>query len=292
MKLLITGASGLFGSKLAELAIRKNYTVYSVYSQHPPTYGTPIQLDISDKKHVETTFKQVNPKIVVHAAALTDVDKYELEKKLAWKINVDGTDNVVEASKKSQAFLVYISTDYVFDGETGMYKENDSAAPINYYGLTKLKAEEHVKKLGEYCIARASVIYGSIPAAGKVNFALWLTNKLKRKEEVKIVTDQWNSPTLNTNLAEMVLEIVERKIKGTYHLAGATRINRYDFSKLIARKFNLDTNLITPNLTKEFSWTAKRPKDSSLNIEKAQHALKNKPLKTNQALERMKRETR
>ena len=291
LKLLITGASGLFGSKIAELATARNCVVYSGYSRDQPACGNPTQFDVSDKNRVEEAFKKVNPEIVVHAAALTDVDKCEINKELAWKINVEGTRNIVEAAKTSRAFLIYISTDYVFNGETGRYKETDKPEPINYYGLTKLKAEEVVDNLiNEYCIARASVIYGSTPAAGKVNFALWLLNKLKRNEQTKIVTDQWNAPTLNTNLAEMTLEIVERKLTGTFHLSGATRINRYDFAKQIAQTFNLDTDLITPSTSEEFSWVAKRPRDSSLNTTKAQQTLKKQPLQINQALESMKHE--
>jgi dTDP-4-dehydrorhamnose reductase len=291
VKLLITGASGLLGSKLCELAIGKNYEVYSAYSQHKPLHGAPIQFDVSDKDAVEKIFKKVNPEAVVHAAALTNVDKCESEKELAWKINVEGTENIAESCEKHRAFLVYISTDYVFDGEKGMYKENDKPAPINYYGLTKLKGEESVEKLADqHCIARSSVIYGSIPATRKINFALWILDKLERKEKVKIVTDQWNSPTLNTNLANMVLEVLERKLTGIFHLAGATRLSRYEFTRFLAEIFRLDTNLISPASSKEIPWTAKRPRDSSLNVERAHRTLKNKPLKILAALEKMKNE--
>ena len=145
LKLLITGASGLFGSKLAEIATGKNYEVYSGYSQDRPIYGTAVQFDISDKNKVEETFKKIDPEVVVHAATLTDVDKCETNKELAWKINVEGTKNIADAAKKSHSFLIYISTDYVFNGEKGQYKETDITDPVNYYGLTKLKAEELVK---------------------------------------------------------------------------------------------------------------------------------------------------
>lgn len=291
LNLLITGASGLFGSKLAEIAAEKNYSVYSGYSQDRPAYGTAVQFDVSHKNRVEETFKKVNPEVVVHAATLTDVDKCEANKELAWKINVEGTKNIVEAAKTSHAFLVYISTDYVFNGEKGQYKETDAPGPVNYYGLTKLKAEELVQCLiNESCIARASVIYGASPAAGKINFALWLINKFKKNERAKTLTDQWNSPTLNTNMAEMTLEIIERKLTGTYHISGATRISRYDFAKLVAQTFNLNTDLITPTTLADFSWVAKRPRDSSLDTSKAQQTLKNKPLQIQQALELLKKE--
>jgi dTDP-4-dehydrorhamnose reductase len=289
MKLLITGASGLYGSKLAEHAVSKQHQVYSVHSQHPTTFGIPIQLDVTDKQKVHEEFQKVQPEVVVHAASMTDVDKCELNKELAWKINVDGACNVVQAAKASNAFLLYISTDYVFDGETGCYRETDQPSPISYYAYTKLKAEEYVKDtMSEYCIARPSVIYGANPAAGKINFALWLLNKLKNKEQAKVFVDQWNSPTLNTSLADMTLEVAERRLTGIYHLSGASRISRYDFAVSLARTFGLDESLLVPTALKDFSFPAKRPKDSSLNTAKAEQTLRSKPLKVGQALERLK----
>lgn len=291
MKLLITGAGGLLGSRLAELAVRKNLEVYSAYRQHQPSYGIPLQLDVSDRNHVEKIFRKVNPDAVVHAAALTDVDKCELNKELAWRINVNGTENIAKSCKKHNAFLIHISTDYVFNGEKGNYQETDKPDPINNYGLTKLTSEERVKNLTEeYCIARSSVVYGAIPAGGKVNFALWLLGKLKKNNGTKIITDQWNSPTLNTNLANMILEVIARKLTGTLHLAGATRISRYEFSKLLANTFGLNPDLITPASSQELQWTARRPRDSSLDVTKASDLLNEKPLKLNHAFEILKEE--
>jgi len=124
----------------------------------------------------------------VHAAALTDVDLCEKDKNLAFNVNVLGTKNVVEACKKVNAHLVYISTDYVFSGEKGYYSEQDETNPLNYYGFTKLEGEKIVESSNlSYLIARASVIYGSRPAAGKVNFALWAIEKLKKGDYSEVV---------------------------------------------------------------------------------------------------------
>ena len=273
MKLLITGASGLYGSKLAKLALAKGIEVYSSDIQSLSVYGNFVKLDISGKQQVEEAFKTIKPDVVVHAATLTDVDKCETNKELAWKVNVEGTKNIVEAAQSAGSFLIYISTDYVFSGEKGNYKETDKPDPINYYGLTKLKAEEIVQTQPEYFIARPSVIYGSTPAAGKVNFALWLIETLRKGEHVKIVTDQWNTPTLNTNLAEMTLEVIERRLTGIYHLCGATRVSRFEFATKIAEAFSLNTGLIDKVLSSQFTWPAKRPADSSLDTSKAQKTL-------------------
>jgi dTDP-4-dehydrorhamnose reductase len=291
VKLLVTGASGLLGTRICQLATRQSYEVYSAHSEHIPQFGTPIKLDITDSTALKQIFDKTKPDVIVHSAALTDVDKCEKEKDLAWKINVESTSNIAQLCHKHNSFLVYVSTDYVFNGEKGNYKETEQTAPINNYGLTKLKGEERIKQSeAEYCIARASVIYGSIPATGKVNFALWLIERLGKKEETKTVTDQWNSPTLNTNLAEMILEIAEKRITGTFHLAGATRLSRHEFAQKIAEKFNLDKSLLTPVSSETMSWIAKRPRDTSLNVEKAKQTLNNKPLQISEALSRLRKE--
>jgi len=288
LKLLITGASGLYGSKLAQIALSKNYEVYSSDIQELSVYGYFVKLDISGKAQVDEVFQTIKPDVVVHAATLTDVDKCELNKELAWKVNVEGTKNIVEAAKAKGSFLIYISTDYVFGGETGRYKETDAPNPINYYGVTKLKAEEIVKTQKEYFIARPSVMYGSTPAAGKVNFALWIIENLRKGEHVKIVTDQWNTPTLNTNLAEMTLEVIERKLTGIYHLCGATRLSRFKFAEQIADVFSLDKGLIDKVLSSQFTLPAKRPMDSSLDTSKAQQIMQHKPLEMDMALKQLK----
>lgn len=279
------------GSKIANIASEKGYEPYSGYNEHEVTKGTPIKLDICNKKMVEKAFEIIRPEAVVHAAAMTNVDKCEEDQDLAQRVNVEGTRNIIEASERYNAFLIYVSTDYVFSGEEGMYKEMDIPIPINYYGLTKLKGERLVASSSiEWCIARPSVIYGSMSAAGKVNFALWVLNKLKENESMKIITDQWVSPTLNTNLAEMILEIIERKLTGIYHLAGATPINRYDFSTLLADTFGLYKTLISPAKSSEMKWLAKRPKNTSLNVDKALKTLQCKPLKIHEAFIKLKEE--
>ncbi|MBS7605785.1 dTDP-4-dehydrorhamnose reductase [Candidatus Bathyarchaeota archaeon] len=291
MSVLITGSGGLLGSKLAEILSERGYIIYSGYYSNKPLRGIPINLDVSSEESVREAFKISRPEVVVHAAALTNVDKCEIDKELAWNTNVVGTRNIAKASEEYNALLIYISTDYIFKGDKGMYKEEDKPEPINYYGLTKLKGEEEVKSLvSNYLIARASVIYGAMPASGKTNFALWIIENLKRGEKIKVVVDQWNSPTLNTSLAEMISEAIERKITGTYHLAGATRISRYDFAKQLAKTFDLREDLIMPVSSDEISWTARRPKDSSLDVSKALKTFHNKPLNIKDAMEKLREE--
>jgi dTDP-4-dehydrorhamnose reductase len=179
----------------------------------------------------------------------------------------------------------------VFNGEKGLYSEEDQPDPINYYGYTKLKAEEAVRSiLNDHCIVRTSVIFGSKPAAGKINFALWVLESLKQKRRINIVIDQINSPTLNTRLAEAILEILDRRLTGLYHIAGATPISRYDFACLLAEEFKLERELIQPTTSDKINWVAKRPKNASLNVAKAQRSLKKKPLDIRDAIRILREE--
>ncbi|MEM2219681.1 MAG: dTDP-4-dehydrorhamnose reductase [Candidatus Korarchaeum sp.] len=291
MRILVTGAGGLLGSKLAELALKLGYEVYSGYLTHEPTHGIPLRFDIRDRDALRRAFNGCKPEAVIHTAALTDVDKCEVDKGLAWSINVEGTRNVAKLSREYGVFLLYVSTDYVFRGDRGMFKEMDEPDPINYYGLTKLEGErEIINTVEEFCIARASVIYGARPSSGKVNFATWVIEKLRSGDIVSIVADHWNSPTLNTNLARMIIEVVERRLTGVYHLAGATRISRYEFAKLIAEEFGLNGELIRPITMDEVGWIASRPRDSSLDVSKAMETLQNKPSTIKEALRVLREE--
>jgi dTDP-4-dehydrorhamnose reductase len=247
-------------------------------------------LDITSPNRVFTTFSEFKPDVVVHAASETNVDKCETKKEQAWKINVEGTRNIAEACQKVGAKLVYISTDYVFDGEKGLYDEEDKPNPVNYYGLTKLEGEKQVINYCEnYAILRTSVLYGWHP--WKQNFATWIINKLKQRQEITVVEDHYNTPTLADNLAEMALEVAEKDLRGVYHASGNERISRYEFAKQIAETFNLNSSLIKPvKMSQVAAWIAKRPRDSSLDSGKIQKKLKMKPLNITEGLNKMKEE--
>lgn len=285
MRVLVTGGSGLLGSKIAEVARDRGYEVVSGYVDHRPQIGEGLKLDLADPDDVRRNILGSEADLVFHAAALTDVDKCEVERDLATKINVRGTELVRDAARDLGAFFVFASTDYVFDGNRGYYREDDPTNPINHYGQTKLMGER-----GCDCVARTCVIYGAKPASGKVNFALWLIEKLRDGKEVRIVTDQYITPTLNTNLAKMMLEAGERRLRGIWHMAGATRISRYDFALEIAREFGLDPSLVIPSKMSEMRWRARRPADSSLDTSKATRILEEKPLSLKESLKILREE--
>lgn len=277
MKLIITGASGLLGGKLVKLAIDVGHEVYSVYKTHPPIDGRAERIDLTDGAAVDKFVVKRSPEVVIHAASVTDVDLCEVEPELAARVNTEATRFVAEACRRVGAFLVYLSTDYVFDGLRGNYKEQDEPHPINAYGYSKLFGEQQVRRCGnDFCIARTSVVYGW-GRDYRPNFAAWIFHRLEQNRKVEVVTDQYASPTLNSNLAKMLLEVVERRLQGVWHLAGSTRTNRYEFAILLAQRCGFNEKLLVPVESHSVAWKAKRPFDSSLDVTKALETLNNKP---------------
>jgi dTDP-4-dehydrorhamnose reductase len=293
MRILFTGSNGLLGTPLVSLCIARGHEVFSGYAAGTPQpSGTPIPIDLTDHASLQKAFEQSRPEAVFHLAAMTDVDRCEVEKKLASRVNEEGTRAVAVLAKKAGAKLVNVSTDYVFSGTAGLYKEDEATLPINHYGYTKLMAEEAVVESGaEYLTIRPSVIYGVQPAMGKVNFALWVYESLKAGKEIRLLTDQYVSPTLNLPLTEMMLEACEKGLGGIYHMSGATRISRFGFGMEIAEAFGFNPELLKPAVMEQFQgkWIARRPPDSSLDTSKAAAALEHKPLTIGQALAEFRR---
>jgi len=303
MRFLISGAGGLLGSKLAEVAIAAGHVVFAGYSSAPPPCGTPVRLDLTDPDSIKSALRASAPDVVFHCAALTDVDRCEAERELALRINAEGTERFAKSASEFAPLFVYVSTDYVFDGSRGMYSESDQVSPVNFYGYTKLLGERHALSCSKKAlVARTSVIYGACPSRGKVNFALWITESLLQSRPIALLTDQWVSPTLNSSLARMLLEAAERGLTGVYHLAGASRVSRYEFGLSLARAFGFKLGLggingggdsaLKPALMSDFvgKWVARRPRDSSLDVSKASSTLDEKPLPLGLSIEEFKKE--
>jgi dTDP-4-dehydrorhamnose reductase len=288
VRILITGASGLLGAELSRASSEAGHETFSSYSSHRPLFGEPVCIDLIILDSIIEQVRSVKPEVIVHAAAITDVDLCEREKKLAYEVNGLATGKIAQAAEQLGAYMAYVSTDYVFDGTQGSYDEDAPTGPVNYYGESKLVGENLVKSFANVsCIARTSVIYG-FGREHRPNFLTWLVTKLRAKERVRVVTDQIASPTFNKNLAEMLLEVVERRYSGVIHLAGATHIDRYSFALKAAAALQLDHTMIEPIQTSELNWIAKRPRDSSLDVRQAKKLLKKKPLLLDQALELVK----
>ncbi|MFH0848876.1 MAG: dTDP-4-dehydrorhamnose reductase [archaeon] len=289
-RILVTGASGLLGSRLFEI-LSKDHDVTPtdvIPVPKPQAHAGFVKMDISDRDEVFRVLREFSPAVVVHAAAATNVDKCETDKEWAKAINSVGTRNVAEGSAKIGAKLIYISTDYIFDGEKGYYTEEDKPNPVNHYGLTKLEGEEHVEEACEaFAIARTSVPYGW--HLKKLNFATWIIDSLTKRKKITVVSDHYNSPTFTDLLAETIQRIVQKDFQGIFHVSGSESINRYDFALRIADVFGLDDSLIAPTkMTDLKAWIARRPRDSSLCVNKIEETLQIKLPSVVESLKRMK----
>lgn len=249
-KVVVTGAKGMLGQDLCPILEDEGFEVIETDIDN---------LDITNSKEVEKKLNEIKPQIVVHCAAYTNVDKAEEDFETAKKINVAGTENIAKACAKNNITLVYISTDYVFDGtKTSKYLPYDASNPINNYGLTKLGGENAVKKYcKKYYIARTSWLYGH---HGK-NFVETMI-KIAKNSEIKVVDDQWGCPTWTVELSKGIIKILKKPF-GTYHVCGSGKTTWHDFAKEIYAQMGLETNLL-PCKTEEFERPAKRPKFSAM----------------------------
>jgi len=285
-KILVTGSAGLIGMQIVRDLLENNFEVYSCYNNTKPELGIITHLDLSKKKDIINTINKIEPDTIIHLAAITDVELCESESELAKKINTDATEILAKEAEKNNIFLMYMSTDYVFDGKIGMKKEEDEPNPINVYGKTKLDGEKILKKINTpNVIVRTSTPFGM--HSKKMSFPFWIKKNIESKKEIKILMDQYTSPSYVPDISKMVIEIINKKITGIIHIAGSSRISRYEFAKMIAKKMNYSKEFFKPIKMKQMDWNAQRPIDSSLDITKSNKILKIKPKKLEDSIELM-----
>ena len=258
-RILITGSSGMLGIDLAR-ELRRGYEVIGTDLVRSPKSVVRefYKADITTGGSIAALLKKVKPDIVVHTAAWTDVDGCELDRRKAYRINTDGTKNVAFACKTANAALVYISTDFVFDGKRSKhYREGDRANPLSVYADSKLKGEARVQKiLKKYFILRTSWLYGK---CGK-NFVDTIVAKARGCGPLRVVDDQVGSPTYTVDLAKAVRVLLDKKIVnyGVYHVSNSGEVSWYEYAKTILRFSGIKTEVI-PISSKELNRPAKRP---------------------------------
>lgn len=268
-KLLITGISGLLGSNIALESSTKNYEISGIYKSNKINIPN-IKVYTVDLSTIESTqiIIKLKPDIIIHCAAPTNLDYLEENPDEAKKHIINATKNMVDAARINKSKLIHISTDAIFDGEKGNYKEEDNPNPINVYGKAKLKAENEVKKLENYIIVRTN-IYGW-NSQNKQSLAEWMLTKLRNKEELPSFYDIKFSPILVNDLAKILIDLSKTEFVGTLNIASKTPVTKLEFAEIIVKTFNLDKSLIIPTTSDTINFKAKRPKNMSLNTEKAQ----------------------
>ena len=282
LKFLVTGSAGLVGQQVVK-DLSKSNQVFSCYNESKPEYGDSVKMDLKNYEMVSSILTEIKPDVVIHLGAMTGVDLCEKEKTSASEINTKATEIIAKECSKLNSFLVYVSTDYVFDGNFGMYKEDDVANPLGFYGKSKLEGEKAVQNFStNWCIARTSTPFGLHPT--KKSFPMWVIENLQKQKQIDVLIDQFTSPTYIPNLSRMLIEISERRITGIIHVAGASKISRYQMASMVSDKLNLDGTLLKQISMNKMKWVAQRPKDSSLDVSRASSILNEKPQKIDQSL--------
>lgn len=292
MRVLLTGANGFLGHYLTGELLDKGFMVMATSKGE---CRIPFQerdnfqyasMDFTDPFIVHDLFQQFKPEAVIHAGAMSKVDECELHQWEAYRNNVEATITLLINAAETKSFFVFVSTDFIFDGEKGMYSEEDSPKPVNFYGKTKLEAEDAVREYEyDWAIARTILVYGK-PVSAKENIISVVKNKLEKGEEYKVVDDQVRTPTYVEDLASGLVLILEKKAKGIYHLAGEDILTPYQMACMTADHLRLDSSLIKKVTAENFSQPAKRPLKTGLNIDKARKKLGYHPISFREGVSR------
>jgi dTDP-4-dehydrorhamnose reductase len=294
MKLLITGANGLLGQHLIKLLLDRNYQVVATSRGEsrlpfqPSANYSYREMDITNALETFAVMSLEKPDIVVHAAAMTQVDDCELRPQHCERINVQGTSQVLTDAETFSSHFIYISTDFVFDGEQGNYAEEDDTKPISLYGFSKLQAESMVQTSTiPFAIVRTCLVYGNLLQGTCSNIVSWVKENLEQGKTIKVVSDQVRTPTYVEDLAKGILLIIEKKATGIYHISGKDWLTPYDIALKTAAKFNLDAGKIVKVDASTFKQPGRRPLKTGFIIEKARKELGYEPISFDEGLDKL-----
>ncbi len=277
-KILITGANGFIGYYLTQQLLQIGHRVIAtgkgenrLQLSHPNfIYHS---MDFTDAQMVDTVFNDVQPDVVVHCGAISKPDECEENKEAAFHINVNGTINLLKAAGEYVAHFIFLSTDFVFSGHSLFYKEDNERAPVNYYGQTKLLAEDAVMEYEyKWSIVRTVLVYGK-PVTGRQNILTLVADSLKQNKATRIFSDQMRTPTYVEDLAAGIVNIVEKKATGIYHLSGEDKLSPYQMAVAVANHLRLDATLIESATGKDFTQPARRPPITGFDLSKAKRDL-------------------
>jgi dTDP-4-dehydrorhamnose reductase len=229
--------------------------------------------------------KKYKPDVVFNTAAMTNVDLCEQEKDLCEKVNVKAVEYLADICLDLDAHLIHVSTDFIFDGHNGPYKEDDIPCPLSYYGQSKLDSENILKSHKcKWTILRTIVLFGVAKNLTKSNIVLWAKEQLENSKVINIIDDEFRAPTLADDLAYACIYSAKNKVFGVYHTSGKDIMSIYDMVISIANYFNLDKNLVNRISSKELSQVANRPKKTGFILEKAKQQLNYHPKSFNDSL--------
>ncbi|MBC6493142.1 SDR family oxidoreductase [Flavihumibacter stibioxidans] len=278
-KILITGANGMVGQALVRLLSLKGYEVIATgkgpwRSPMPGGHIRYFEADITHPFQLREIMAGEKPAIVVHGAAMTQVDDCELKQNEAHSINVEATARLLLDAEEYSSFFIFLSTDFVFDGNKGMYSEDDDVNPVSWYGQTKVEAEAIVQTAEiPWAIVRTCLVFGKKELAGRHNLYSWVRESLELGKPIKVVDDQWRTPTYVEDLAAGIEIVIRKKIAGIWHISGKDQVTPYAMALKIAKSCGLDASLITRVTADTFTQPGKRPAKTGFDISKSSREL-------------------
>ncbi|GAA3921775.1 SDR family oxidoreductase [Hymenobacter algoricola] len=279
-RILITGSNGLLGQKLVALLhqhpdvelIATSRGGNKLAALYPQVRFVP--LDVTSRAQVEQVLQVEQPTHLIHTAAMTNVDECELNQAACWEQNVTAVENLVAGCAALKIHLIHVSTDFIFSGEEGPLSEEATPAPVNYYGQSKLAAEQVVQRsAGKWAIVRTILVYGTAHDYGRTNIVLWVRDSLRAGKEIKVVDDQFRTPTLAEDLAQGCWLVARHEAIGIYHISSSELLTPYQMALQVAEYFALDSALIIRADAGTFTQPARRPARTGFLIGKAQREL-------------------
>lgn len=293
-KVIITGSNGLLGQSLLELLLKEKekYQVFG-FSRGENRSGRTdfeyISIDITDESRLKNEVEKINPDFIINTAAMTQVDDCETNKKDCDTLNVDVVKWLAEISSTINCHLIHISTDFIFDGKKGYYKETDKPNPLSYYGLSKLKSEEVLTNSTiDFTILRTILVYGKVYDMSRNNIVLWVKKMLEEQKEITIVDDQYRMPTYVVDLAMACKIAIDKKATGIFNISSNTLLSVYQIAQEIANCFGLNKGLIKPISTATLNQTAPRPAKTGFDLTKTNSQLGFYPKSFKEDLKRFK----
>ena len=296
MKILYTGSNGLLGQKISRATHtfpQHEFLATSRGANRIQNMGTAAyaSMDITNSEDVLRVVEEFQPDVIIHGAAMTHVDKCELYPEQATLVNVGGTRNMAEAAQQVDAHLVHISTDFIFDGKDGPYKEEAEPNPVSHYGWTKLEAEKIIEQLSSYSILRTVLVIGMAEDLSRSNIVPWAKGALEKGEAINVVDDQFRTPTLAEDLAQGTLLAADQKAHGVFNISGPDYMSIYELVGQVAQYFSLSMDSVTRVDSTTLNQPAKRPPVTGFDIGKARKELGYTPHTFTEALEIIAQQT-
>ncbi|QKG57632.1 SDR family oxidoreductase [Hymenobacter sp. BRD128] len=285
MKILLTGSNGLLGQKLVALLhqtsgielVATARGANRLATSYPTLHFVP--LDVTDASKVQQVLGQQRPTHVIHTAAMTQVDECELNQAACWSQNVTAVAHLAAACAQLDVHLTHLSTDFIFNGTEALLSEEALPDPISHYGASKLAAEQAVQRTAglRWAIARTVLVYGTSLVAGRSNLVLWVYESLRKGQKIKVVDDQWRTPTLAEDLAQGCWLLARQSAQGIFHLSGPELLTPFQMAQQVATTFGLDATLLERVDGQIFTQPARRPLRTGFCIAKAERELGYQP---------------